>query len=392
MSEKIVTYLIGAGASAQSIPVVNRFTSLIHDVIAQLNISADCMKTVGSNVRGLSTEEILQGISKLNNDLTWLVHSAQDLKSIDTFAKRLWLNDPRSNDLRRLKTCMIIIFVFYNYVTIKKDRTKSIDNYEFIDKRYDSFFTTLLNRNDDGIISLPDNLRLVSWNYDLEVERTVRTFFRDDNRSYENVSNFLNVNSKIEDPRQAQFAMRKINGSAIYSIATNYDSEIRDDAPLFDTRLDQVFIPMDWSHSDVRDLTEQEKTELRENISSFTLDIFRIYRSLTEFETNIDMKYAWEQDPFSSIIASDLRQIADGTQVLVVIGYSFPYFNRSIDQAFITQMHRLEKVVIQAPRSDISGIEDAVRALIEAAPWKFEGSPVLKDNCDQFHIPNELIV
>jgi len=60
------------------------------------------------------------------------------------------------------------------------------------------------------------------------------------------------------------------------------------------------------------------------------------------------LHFAWEQDYFNNQSAKLFSNIAD-TKVLVVIGYSFPFFNREIDREIFRRMEKLERIYI--PRS-----------------------------------------
>jgi hypothetical protein len=73
------------------------------------------------------------------------------------------------------------------------------------------------------------------------------------------------------------------------------------------------------------------------------------------------------------------------TEILVIIGYSFPFFNREVDRQILNSMLKLEKVYIQAPdATDLAERFEAVRDQIDppkVIPYKEVG---------QFLLPNEL--
>ena len=69
----------------------------------------------------------------------------------------------------------------------------------------------------------------------------------------------------------------------------------------------------------------------------------------------------------------------------VVIGYSFPYFNREIDRAIFAEMPNLKTIYIQDPSPD--AVEPSLRAILP------EGSNVKiqhQKDCTQFYLPREL--
>jgi len=110
--------------------------------------------------------------------------------------------------------------------------------------------------------------------------------------------------------------------------------------------------------------------------------------------------FAWERDEnFSDKHAghaNNLRQaihIAQNTQVLVVIGYSFPVFNRAVDRQLFAEMPHLSKVYImdlnaERIRSTMVNAFELFQQSTEAG----RGDIVfqLETGKDQFIIPYEI--
>lgn len=63
------------------------------------------------------------------------------------------------------------------------------------------------------------------------------------------------------------------------------------------------------------------------------------------------MSYAWEKDGYEKMKGDIVKRIID-TEELVVIGYSFPYVNNSVDTFIVENMRNLQKVIIQDPNPD----------------------------------------
>lgn len=100
------------------------------------------------------------------------------------------------------------------------------------------------------------------------------------------------------------------------------------------------------------------------------------------------LSFAWESDidTETSIMTHALNRTKD-TDILVVIGYSFPYFNREIDGKIIDNMKRLRKVYIQDPKSE--GIAQRFDTIYNKGVHpKLEVK--LYTETDQFLFPNEL--
>ena len=114
--------------------------------------------------------------------------------------------------------------------------------------------------------------------------------------------------------------------------------------------------------------------------------------------------YNWEyQESYKTKICTGfekVRQFAHDimaqTEVLVVIGYSFPMFNRKIDKSLMGSMspNKLKKIYIQD--KDLSKIEGRIRTILppQFNPAMMNGLTIpiidpIKDN-DQFHLPEEM--
>ena len=64
------------------------------------------------------------------------------------------------------------------------------------------------------------------------------------------------------------------------------------------------------------------------------------------------IKFAWEQekDIFTQDpTPSSLRDTLQRTEVLVIIGYSFPTFNRETDKAILDNLKLIQKIYLQVP-------------------------------------------
>jgi hypothetical protein len=73
-----------------------------------------------------------------------------------------------------------------------------------------------------------------------------------------------------------------------------------------------------------------------------------------------------------------------GSEILVIIGYSFPFFNRNIDQRIIKCFTTNRKIYIQDPK-----FEEVLSNLESIAPGASRNLVQVK-NMDQFYLPGEL--
>ena len=79
--------------------------------------------------------------------------------------------------------------------------------------------------------------------------------------------------------------------------------------------------------------------------------------------------------------------MVEGTEYLVIIGYSFPFFNRHIDKQLLTTISpTLKKIYYQEPNTDIS--EDDLINKFDLQVSKEQIKMVRNQN--QYHIPHEL--
>jgi hypothetical protein len=302
-----VVYLFGAGASIGAIPIVEEMKDRINEVINA--ISAD------ENL--LSKSEIFDAVSaapaiSLREHQIALVDGLKELKqiceehfSVDTFAKKLSIK----RDVQGLKKLKILLSVFF---VVEQKLYQPNPRYEF-------FIASLI----DSITKLPQNVRILSWNYDYQFEIAFSGFSGTDN-IIEN-QQLLSVNKRNDqfvDYRKGEFGIFKLNGS------TEFRGGLRN--TLFfnnisvDGRLDLAQV-----------------TKLVQEYVAFSYS--KEYKPIFTF--------AWETSYYGEFNNVVLEETSDA-EVLVIIGYSFPYFNRSLDKLIIKNMTHLKKVYFQSPEAN----------------------------------------
>ena len=135
-------------------------------------------------------------------------------------------------------------------------------------------------------------------------------------------------------------------------------------------------------------------------------DILTYYDEIINFKKNNQnepeainlLNYAFEyfsnehefKNPFSQIAIKNSIRIAENTEILVVIGYSFPIFNRSIDKFLIEHMTNLNKVYIQdiSPDNIYTTMKNSFKNLQNS---EINSIDIVKNNnLDQFLLPYEL--
>lgn len=341
-----IVYLLGAGASygkrnegepknspkriVEGLPVVNEIDN-------EFSIVVDWVKNC--DIVGLNTPYSFCGKeldaasmkSMFIDDLIWLQDKAAQHATIDTFAKKLYLCN-QACDFGKLKLLLSSFFLIEQVI-------------HPFDKRYDTFFANILNRN----AMIPDNVYIMTWNYDLQLDIAYRGY--GNGRLYECVPN----DTMTETDSARVF---RINGAGNYYGANNIEADVL--------------------------LTIKSEGLLDK--------IFRQYcianRTRSFSDGCLQLIFAWEKMEFDKRSDVLYNKIADA-QVLVVIGYSFPFFNRETDREIFSKMEHLERIYIQDPcANDIKQFISSV--LTEQQRAKLLSNIVPLQYKTNFFLPPEL--
>lgn len=344
------TYLLGAGASIQKIPTVEGFVKGLqdfHDLTLRPFKFPDSHFEVPFNTIKLSQKEVFIEYKK---NLNWLMKEAFNHSSIDTFARKLYLTHNPAM-LRQVKAVIDV------YLT-------TIQLFDGIDLRYDTFFATILKGGMGQDIELPPNLKILSWNYDFQFELSASIFFRVSNS--ELITNKLQIhpNLAVEKYNPNHFSIFKLNGTA--SAYTYTDQENKFQRIKYDTLK-------------IKDkLNDSEK----HNLLTYLMACYALYTSKGT-DTTSTINYAWENTHVTQSVRSQAKNETFDTKYLVVIGYSFPTFNREVDRDILQGMTNLKKVYIQTPEKDIQGVVQRFKAI------RPDIEPERITATDEFFIPFE---
>lgn len=334
-----ITYLFGAGASREALPIVNEIPSRLKFVIELLEaneIKISHSETI-DDVPGKTQLELLE---QLIEDLKWVLEKSENHASVDTFAKKLYIKS-QWRELKRLKLAFSIYLIIEQTINP-------------CDKRYDSFLASILNS--DG--EFPNHLRILSWNYDFQFEKSFSEY-SDQPDIFSNQAR-LKIINKYSNPRhnyENSFSMFKLNGTSTI---------------LENGRSHYFFF-------------ENFENKVSKGILQTILRNYGVIKA-QDSRFSSGLSFAWE-DSFDK--DRDIIKIAKTgtteTEVLVVIGYSFPFFNREIDRDLIKNMTKLKKVYFQSP--DAESIKERFWAIRGDIP-----SENLKSRFDvvQFLLPDEM--
>ena len=389
-----ITYLLGAGASANTIPVV----ADMHKRIAEILLKLKHYRTYGyiekdryENHLNIQDYKIKnKTIDEIIESFTWLLKEAKSYYSLDTLAKKFYLTG-EFEKYEKLKKCLIIYLVLEQFCFFESVPEKE---YKFIknptDQRYDSFIAALASRP-NGKLKLNNNIKILSWNYDLQMELSLQRFtaktINTIRKDYQ-IFPFLNAHPKNgeDTTRLEDFSLRKLNGNAIFSAGEQRAGE---DYTIFDDNINNTL-----SSEALLELVlnELEKFDFKNNVACGFFNFS--WEGLDEFDNEFRGR---KHEGYKTNLV-EAEKIASETEILVVIGYSFPIFNREVDNRLFNKMVRLSKVYIQDkyPERIKSTMFNAFKILQERVGG-FAGISLSQrvtfqeeTNTDQFVIPYEL--
>ena len=289
MPKEKITYILGAGASVNAHALARTATEPNRYAMRLIDFVSELeAKNPGDYY----------------NELKRIARNCLQYGSPDTYAKFLYERDPGNDDYRLLK------LLISNYFEIKEFVTDNIhnDDRRSIEQRVLPFLTYITNQK-----KLAENIRIISWNYDRQFEIAADTFrLRGPKTDY--FPGFAAwPNSMDGHPGNELPFLIHMNGVSGYRYNANGHH--------FCERMKEK---VDW----VVDFKPTEPL----------------------------ISYAWEDretDPHN-IFLSKRKEIAlkmaAGTTILVVIGYSFPFFNRFFDnELFESIKGTLKKIYFQDP-------------------------------------------
>lgn len=334
-----ITYLFGAGASANALPIVTGIPGRINNLIDLLRSPSLQLSSV-IFFDGLTKNKTKQEYQlSLIEDLKWILRESQKHSSIDTFAKKLTIKQMHS-DLERLKRTLSIFFIFEQ-------------SQNPVDGRYDSFFASII----DSSHSFPDNIRILSWNYDYQFELAYS--------EYSGKKNISENQTKLNIHQKTVKNLGDNHGFRIYKL--NGTTEI----------YNQI-------HYRQYNFIDEMSSEITIHLIE---EIVRNYAGiLNSDDYHSTLSFSWETDAKDgkTFLENVSEDIID-TIILIVVGYSFPFFNREIDRKIIGSMGQLNRVYFQAP--DAENLKDRFKAIRN--DFNEKDLIPIKDT-GQFFLPNEL--
>ena len=377
-----VTYFLGAGASAggdtvdrgmeyyntQGFPYMGNGIPIVRDTPGVFsNFVKQISETLYNDyIKGKSENSAIKDVRDNYPFFLLLEEMLRELEihtTFDTIARKYWLMG-RKEDLNRLKFFMNIFFI---WLQMRND----------FDKRYDKFLSIILKKNKNNIY-LPNDFNFISWNYDMQFELAALSYFRsiaviDTLFKKTGVIPYVgNPNYKTQENiyEQDKFNFIKLNGIA--GILNNQDLI----SPIYDDNFD----------------VNEEISLLKDRISKFDLKklidfIIARQNNITQFNAGT-LQFAFEKTEKQKNALDAAKKIMNQTSTLIVIGYSFPYFNRDIDISLLSELKGAVEIIIEDlnPNLPLAIVQDIIRRLNKNTIKSSVTFTPLSD-VSQFHIP-----
>lgn len=372
MREKRITYLLGAGASANCLPVVNEINTRLERIKQTIEGFLQPQDNILISPKKFYEKSLIKKGAEIVNDVAWLLYELQNHYTIDTLARRFYLNSNRHQDLMRLKK--ILYFFFLYEQGIKEGKIRQTKDKELPDMRYDNFISTLMSDEIDKL-ELPSNVNIITWNYDIQFELAYQVY--DDSEVYK-IQEKLNVFPDFNKTRiydESQFSIVHLNG-IIYPIP---------EWKKFENIVGLPHHKFDESYQKYLEL-------ICHNYSAISEDFLK----RLNFSWEDSEKYMLTDNSRNSCI-DIAKKIISKTDVLIVIGYSFPQFNRAIDNEILSMLNNsVESIYIQDTPERVDNLvrefNDSFSSTIRLNKGLLENRVKAISSVNSFYIPSSLTI
>jgi hypothetical protein len=331
-----ITYLLGAGASKNAVPIVRDFSD------AMISLSNDLQVLIDKD-----DSNYQNGSLKFCNDLIKIANKSREYVSLDTYANYLYRHkkDDDGITLNRLK------FITSMFLIIWQARQK-------VDSRVKHFFTKTLLSQDIRPAYVNGKFNIITWNYDLQLALALKELFFSSNSLHE----MLSVLGSFPDtlhPRVGEegiVSVLNVNGIAGLVGDNNANtSEIL--SYLFGKSLDFIY-------DEIKPMLSPGSTQYN-NFSSYFI-------------------FNWEHKPHYDTYIQKAIDILGNSDTIVIIGYSFPDDNsKEFDKKWINQFTKTgSEIIYQDPYPN----EDFIHEIKRYRNINFR----VKNDTSKYFIPEQL--
>jgi hypothetical protein len=280
--ETNIVYYLGAGASANAIPMVSEMSEALKKFQNFIKINAD-HKIANFEIDSNENTNVITEFKDFSFRYIPLIISSP---SLDTYAKKLW-DEGSYSEYDSYKIFLSIIFNYFHFYNTKEHPDYSLPNK--LEGRYENLIRSInvpSSRNQKKRI-IPAAFKFFSWNYDFQLESTLSRF-----ESPNSLNNIINSEFSSN-----YASIQNINGTSL------------------------VF-------------SEIPSQESINEIEMFDF-LLKLYSALIKKELKNNLKFSWEY-----VFGFDFNINFRETNYVVIIGYSFPTFNREIDLKFFSRLKK----------------------------------------------------
>lgn len=340
-----IIYYIGAGASygvrdpmtreiIEGVPVVNEIPAEFEAFKAFIEKAEIPEEDISfQDLYLTSHDEVENEKRRMLGDIEMLIRGIKEHATIDTYARKLFLTKQNRN-LERLKA-LLCSFLLWEQLEHR------------IDGRYDTFLANIINSQ---TLNIPKDISFISWNYNSQFELAFSAYGLDTGLAVFEKNMVGNWPILTDCGR-----ILKVNGSATFA--------------------DMEMVSM------IRDYDETPKAiQIIQSYANAMADT-----SSLGFQFKTHLSFAWEKSANDENMKSSIENTIADAEIVVVIGYSFPFFNRETDRQIFRGMTNLSKVYVQ----DINpnAVVQSIKAVLPEKR-KVEVFPI--SSCEQFYLPPEL--
>ena len=332
-------YYIGAGASARSLPVAKYMPCRLQELANKTAAFAECSDNLNGRV------------AEIAGDLRWLADSSQERTSVDALAHNCHL---RADDeqMARLKKALAVFFLLE-----QAQRP--------VDPRYRDFLSYLGQLDERRNVAMPTDVRVISWNYDMQFEKAYAEFLHPDD--YPRVAIALQIVPGLGDSAYCSecFSIVKLNGTASMVLEKTKPHPVIEQMAKDEDRVREKKV-LAREYKTLSNVRFQRYPASRLALTTMT-------RVSLPISTSLGKTMSWRNHALSGIAS---------VETLVVIGYSFPLVNRDVDHEILTRLLRPEKLYVQAGRDG-----PAVKERLAGLGVNAERVSLVED-VGQFYIPH----
>lgn len=344
-----ITYFLGAGASFYSVPIVKDFSEQFKRMASdygKYNPDVDWINLLNNNANldDLPTE--LRSKVNFQQRIHEIGNLMKEYNTIDTLALYYFYTDTKK--YQEVKLLMDLFFIYWQNTSTSK--------WQKIDPRYISLMSYILKLDDQKLV-LPNEIKFITWNYDSQL------LF-----AYQKFSNI----SLISDV--AKYAK-------LYPYYTNSDSE-------------PSIIHLNGIAGVLKDIKFDRFLNYNSHEDSHKSMVDVLYTHYEEFknhylyyEENINkplslLNFSWDSLSKVSSGLNKSEQYLNNSDYVVIIGYSFPQFNRRYDLNLMKSINPNAKIIIQNPE---------LTAIDFKEMFDIKNKIIVDRSPNQFYVPPDFI-